>query len=120
MRLGAEFVIRTGRQMRRREFITLAALGIGVPLRARAQQALPVIGYLTLGNPNYTGSGGTLSPFKEGLREHGYVDGETIRVEVRFGLGKPEQLAGFAQELVQLKADVLVTIGDSLYAYAGH
>jgi putative ABC transport system substrate-binding protein len=100
--------------MRRREFITLAALGIAAPLRARAQQgrALPLVGLLHPGFPTYPGGGvnTSLAGLEDGLRERGYVGGETVNIEARWGLGKPEALAGFAQELVQLKVDVLVAI----------
>jgi putative ABC transport system substrate-binding protein len=42
------------------------------------------------------------------MRGAGFVDGENVRIEARFGEGKTEPLAGFAEELVRLKVDVLV------------
>jgi len=50
-----------------------------------------------------------LEPFRRGLRESGYVEGQTVLVEYRFAGGKPERLAEFAAELVQLQVDVIVT-----------
>jgi putative ABC transport system substrate-binding protein len=98
--------------MRRREFIGLATGAVvGWPLKARAQQArkVPVIGFLTPGFSNANGPGTTFAGLTDGLRKEGYLDGETIRIEARFAEGKPESLAGFAEDLVRLKVDVLVT-----------
>lgn len=54
---------------------------------------------------------------RQGLRELGYVEGETIKIESRWGLGKPDTLPGLAAELVRLKVDVLVaTAGASVMA----
>jgi putative ABC transport system substrate-binding protein len=89
--------------MRRREFITLAAAAIAAPLRGRAQtRALPVVGFLHPGFPTYPGGGANINfaGLKDGLRERGYVDGETVRIEARWGRGQTETLAGLAQELV--------------------
>ena len=46
--------------------------------------------------------------FRQGLRERGYVDGQTIRIEHRTAQGHPDRLPGLAEELVELNADVLV------------
>src|SRR5690348_7919867 len=48
------------------------------------------------------------SPVRRGLRERGYVDGATIRVEHRFAEGMVERLSALAQELAQLNVDVFV------------
>lgn len=45
--------------------------------------------------------------FLEGLREHGFVEGENIAIEYRWAEGKLERLPGFAAELVDLKVDVI-------------
>src|SRR5690348_3627939 len=65
-------------------FVALTA----APLVAKPQQArnLPVMGFLHPGFP------GLANPTIEGLREGGYVDGETIKIEARYGLGKPGSL----------------------------
>src|SRR5262245_35228076 len=46
--------------------------------------------------------------FRQGLRESGYVEGQTVAIEERFAAGKVELLPGIAEELVRLKVDVLV------------
>ncbi len=81
------------------------------PLAASAQQASKVyrIGYLsTLGcpiRPEFMG------PFRQGLRELGYVEGQNIIIECRGAAGATDRLHGFAAELVRLKVDVLVAQG---------
>jgi ABC-type uncharacterized transport system substrate-binding protein len=52
-----------------------------------------------------------LGPFREGLREISYVEGQNIIIECRGALGASDRLPGFAAELVRLKVDVLVAQG---------
>ena len=49
-----------------------------------------------------------IEALRQGLREHGYVEEQNITLEPRYAEGKIERLAGFAAELVRLKADVIV------------
>jgi len=92
------------RSANRRRFLFASGALLAASL-ARAQQAArqPVIGYLTLANPEPF-----LGYLKEGLAKLGYVDGRTIRIDVRSAEGKPERLARLAAELVRLNVDVLV------------
>jgi len=89
--------------MRRREFI--AALGVAAwPLAVRAQRFdSPKVGVLVTVDlePFW-------SEFRAGLRERGYVEGQNIVFEFRSADGKPERLRGLADELVHLKADIIV------------
>ncbi len=91
-----------------RRNIVLAALG-AAPLLAVAQPArkVPVVGFLNPGSP---GNNAVFPALREGLRELGYVDGESVRIEDRWARGKPETLPRLAQELVALKVDVLVSV----------
>ena len=91
----------------RREFIVTLSGGAAWPLGVRAQQpAMPVIGFL---NPGFRSN--VWTALIGGLRDIGYVDGETIKIEPRWALGRPETLPGLAQELVRLKAEVVVAVG---------
>jgi putative ABC transport system substrate-binding protein len=49
-----------------------------------------------------------MDPFRQGLRELGYVEGQNIVIECRGALGVADRLPGLADELVRLKVDVLV------------
>jgi putative ABC transport system substrate-binding protein len=90
----------------------VGSAAVGWPLAARAQQArsFPLIGFLNPGFPTYTGSDSAFILLKEGLREVDLVEGETFRIEARWGLGKTETIPAFAEELVRLKVDLLVAI----------
>ena len=96
------------RHTRRRTFITLlGGAAAAWPLVARAQQArkVPVVGFL---NPGFRS--GVWTALIEGLSDIGYVDGQTIKIEPRWAMGRPETLPGLAQELVRLKVDVLIAV----------
>src|SRR5687767_9155405 len=77
---------------------------VGEPQRARPPRQ---IGCLTPGDPGSASQ----QAFRRGLRELGYVEGETILLAYRFGAGSNERLQEFARELVDLKVDVLFTTG---------
>ena len=93
----------------RRTFINTVVGGLVVaPFGAQAQQAqrVPRIGILTL---SVAPSMAAFEGFRQGLREHGYVEGQNIVLELRFAQGKPEMLRAMAVELVQMKVDIIVT-----------
>ena len=94
--------------MRRRDFITLLGGATAWPLAARAQQAprVPIVGFL---HPGFSDSGSPVfDALGQGLRDAGYVEGETIKIEARWAQGKPEALPQLTRELIQLHTDVLV------------
>src|ERR1041385_3125112 len=96
--------------MRRRELLKFGGAGvIARPAPARAQQkAMPVIGYLHYGSP---GPSMEIDAFRQGLRELGSIEGQTIAVEYRFATGRVGQMPELAAELARLKPDVMVTPG---------
>ena len=98
--------------MDRRTFIGRVAGGLllAAPLGARAQQSgkMPVVGIL---NNSVGPRSRSVDTTRQGLRELGYVEGQTIVFEVRFAGGKPESYPGFAADLVRRKVDVLLAIG---------
>ena len=98
--------------MRRREFITLLGGGAAIwPFVARAQQSrhLPVVGLLW-----HAGSAEEeavyLGAVRQGLRDHGYVEGQNVTLENRFPAEIPERFVSLATELAALNVNVLVAI----------
>ena len=87
--------------------LVLCATLLGLCLPAGAQQPtkIPRIGYLTL-------SSSSPSPLQEafrgGLRQLGYIEGQTIHIEYRYAAGKVEHLKELAAELAGLKLDIIV------------
>ena len=95
----------------RRAFLgTLAGGLLAAPLAAEAQQPanVPRIGWLSIASRTPEVSH-LLEAFSQGLRDLGYVEGQSIAIEYRFAEGRPERLPGFAAELVALKVDIIVT-----------
>src|SRR5215831_2050326 len=92
--------------------VTLALGALAAPIISGAQQAarIPRIGVLHPGAP--ATSSHFAAAFTEGLRELGYLEGQNIVVERRFGEAKAERLSDIAAELVRLKVDVIVTSTD--------
>ncbi len=89
-------------------FAALAVLAAAGPATAQAPKKTPTIGFLHASD--YTTAIG-ISPFLQGLRDFGYVEGRNIRIEWRFADGKRERLPALAADLVRLKVDVIVTPG---------
>ena len=97
--------------MKRREFITFLGGGAAaLPLAAvRAQQAMRVVGFL--GGAAPAGYAVLIEAFRSGLRDHGYIEGQNIRIEYRWAQTQYENLPALAADLVQRKVDVIVTQG---------
>ena len=78
---------------------------------AHAQQPkkIPRVGYL--GNTAPT-SAISMKPFRERLRELGYIEGRNVTIESRYWEGKVERLPELAAELVRLNCDVIFTTGN--------
>jgi hypothetical protein len=55
----------------------------------------------------------TIDVLKASLRDLGWRENETIEIDARWADGDPSRLASLAQELVQLRPDVIATTGDS-------
>ncbi len=97
--------------MERRTFMVMISGGLlAVPLAAHAQQTPKVakIGYLSPSSATATATAQLFDAFKQGLREHGYIEGQNIVIEKRFAEGRMEQLPDLAAELVNLDVDVFV------------
>jgi ABC-type uncharacterized transport system substrate-binding protein len=79
------------------------------PLAAEAQppKKVPRLGYLA---PAPRSAAGGIDAFREGLRELGHEEGQTIAIESRFTEGRDERARDLATELVQLGVDVIVAV----------
>ena len=88
--------------------VAVVLLAVGVIAEAQQPKKLARIGYL--GN---TASGQDVSaPFRERLREPGYIEGRNITIESRYWEGKAERLPELAADLVRLNCDVIFTTGN--------
>jgi putative ABC transport system substrate-binding protein len=107
---------------RRREFILLLG-GAGLlwaakARRARAQQpSMPVIGFLDPRSLETTTD--RLRAFRQGLKDAGYVEGDNVAVEYRWGDGQFDRLPVLAAELVRRPVAVIVAGGSAHSAFAG-
>jgi putative ABC transport system substrate-binding protein len=98
--------------MKRRQLIALlGGAGVAWSLKARSQQPakLPTIGFLVAGAPSPYGHGQWVAAFVQGLRELGWIEGQTVAIEFRWAEGRTERYVEIAREFVQLKVDVIVT-----------
>ena len=92
--------------MRRREFI--AGLGAAAwPVVARAQPAMPVIGFLR--SASFADATPFVAAFRHGLSDVGYFDGQNVTIEFRSAEGQSEQLPVVAAELIGRPIAVFVT-----------
>ena len=98
--------------LRAAALISIVALLL-TPLTADAQQAgrSPRIGWLSFAIGSPTGME-LVGAFRQGLREHGWVEGQNIVIEYRSAEGRAERFPDLAAELVRLQVDVLVASGE--------
>src|SRR6516162_2131236 len=119
--------------MKRREFIgSIIGTAVAWPLTVRAQESkgVPRVGVLW-----HAGNAEEEAPYlrglEQGLKDLGYFDGRTIKLEHRFpydllaqstgiGPGSTERFEPLAAELAALKVDVLVAVGDRGAVAAQH
>jgi putative ABC transport system substrate-binding protein len=106
MGAGGEAGRREARLKRRAFFAALCALAIMSAAQAQQSANVPTIGVITIG---VGASSPYLEAFRQGLREHGYIDGKNIALEYRFAEGRADRLAGMAAELIRLRVNVIVT-----------
>jgi putative tryptophan/tyrosine transport system substrate-binding protein len=95
-------------QLKRRAFISLLGGVAAWPLAARAQQkATPVIGFLAPVSPNEHQVRG----FGQGLKQAGFVDGESLSILYRSAENEIDRLPALADDLARRRVAVIATIG---------
>jgi putative tryptophan/tyrosine transport system substrate-binding protein len=92
--------------MKRREFITLVGAATVAPFSVRAQQPVPVVGFLYAGSPEPNGK--RVAAFRKGLSDEGYAEGSNVAIEFRWA-EKEQQLPVMAADLVRRRAAVIAT-----------
>ncbi len=92
--------------------VTTVAFGILLaPLATQAQQSGKVHRIGFLGNSTAALEANLVGPFREGLRDLGYVEGQNILIEYRWAEGKYDRFPALIAELIAMKVDVIVTAG---------
>jgi putative ABC transport system substrate-binding protein len=103
--------------MQRREFLTLvggaaAAWPHAVHAQPSRPQRLPNVGIL-----NYAAAQDSLvDEFRNGLRELGRVEGQTLLITYRWADGRLDRLPELAAELVATNVDVIIALGPASWA----
>jgi ABC-type uncharacterized transport system substrate-binding protein len=98
--------------------VTFAFGLLVLPLAAEAQptKKRPHIGYLALRSAPADQD----AAFQQGLRELGWVEGQTIAIDYRWAAGRVERLPALAEELVRLEVDVIVASATPVVKAAKH
>ena len=87
--------------------VVLLAVIVLASVHAESDAAGPRIGLLSPGTAE--GTAPVLAGLRQGLREHGYIEGTNVTIEPRFANGQFDRLPALAGELIGLPVDVLVT-----------
>ena len=97
--------------MKRREFITLVGGAAAWPLAARAQNALPVVAFLSVGSPDVLAD--RLAGFRKGLNQAGFIEGQNVTVEYHWFNGQYEGLTPVLEDLNHGRVAAIAIVGST-------
>jgi putative ABC transport system substrate-binding protein len=84
-------------------------LALCAPAQAQQPKKVPRIGYLSA--QDSARESGRSEGIRLALRKLGYIEGQNIAIEYRYGEAKPDRAPELAAELVRLKVDIIVAAG---------
>ena len=96
--------------------VVVVLLAVTVITEAQQPKKVSRIGYLSQFEPVRESS--RSEAIRVALRELGYVEGQNIAIEYRYGEGNPDRFPELAAELVRLKVDIIVAAGGSVIVQA--
>ena len=107
-------------RLKRREFLGALGGAAAWPLAARAQQPakLPTVGFL--GAESASTNQHFFDAFRQGMREHGYIDGKNIAFVERWAEGRSERFPELIRELLSLKVNVILAVSVAAALAAKH
>jgi len=89
--------------------VAVMLLALGVAAEAQQPKKVPRIGYLSSADAARESTRSEV--IRRALRELGYIEGQNIATEYRYGEGKPDRYPELAAELVRLKVNIIVAAG---------
>jgi putative tryptophan/tyrosine transport system substrate-binding protein len=105
--------------VKRRSFIIGLGAALATPVASQAQQAGKItrLGFLGLGS-SYWKDSALVMAFRQALREEGWIEGQNLLIEYRWGDDDGRRLPALALDLAQLPVDVIFAAGSNIAAAA--
>jgi putative tryptophan/tyrosine transport system substrate-binding protein len=100
--------------------LTLGLLVAPLTVDAQPTKKVPWVGYLSPGSSSDPARLRRFEAFRQGLRELGYVEGQTIALESRWAEGRYDQYPALTADLVRVQVDVIVAVGGAATQAAQH